>query len=167
MDKDFQDRIDRFLLHGSEMTKEERAAFLGEIENDEEKKAQYQFTIMVRDAMRSRMSKLEAMKVMEYFDHVASADNAPAPNPCMPNNMPCPACPPPAKEPRRNKRWYFLGGIAALFVVGFFLTVMFVNNGAEDVMRGSGDQFDGTMPAAVDSLDNDTADVENKRDTVR
>ena len=78
MDKDFQDRIDRFLLHGSEMTKEERAAFLGEIENDEEKKAQYQFTIMVRDAMRSRMSKLEAMKVMEYFDHVASADNAPA-----------------------------------------------------------------------------------------
>ena len=52
------------------------------------------------DAMRSRMSKLEAMKVMEYFDHVASADNAPAPNPCMPNNMPCPACPPPARSGR-------------------------------------------------------------------
>lgn len=156
MDKDFQDRIDRFLLHGSEMTKEERAAFLGEIENDEEKKAQYQFTIMVRDAMRSRMSKLEAMKVMEKRGVMGREAN-----------MPCPACPSPAKEPRRNKRWYFLGGIAALFVVGFFLTMMFVNNGAEDVMRGSGDQFDGTMPAAVDSLDNDTADVENKCDTVR
>lgn len=156
MDKDFQDRIDRFLLHGSEMTKEERAAFLGEIENDEEKKAQYQFTIMVRDAMRSRMSKLEAMKVMEKRGVMEREAN-----------MPCPACPSPAKEPRRNKRWYFLGGIAALFVVGFFLTVMFVNNGAEGVMRGSGDQFDGTMPAAVDSLDNDTADVENKCDTVR
>ena len=85
----------------------------------------------------------------------------------MPNYMPSPACPPPAKELRRNKRWYFLGGIAALFVVGFFVTMMFVNNGAEGVMRGSGDQFDGTMPAAVDSLDNDTADVENKCDTVR
>ena len=156
MDKDFQDRIDRFLLHGSEMTKEERAAFLGEIENDEEKKAQYQFTIMVKDAMRSRMSKLEAMKVMEKRGVMGCEAN-----------MPCAACPPPAKEPRRNKRWYFLGGIAALFVVGFFLTVMFVNNGAEGVMRGSGDQFDGTMPAAVDSLDNDTADVENKCDTVR
>lgn len=156
MDKDFQDRIDRFLLHGSEMTKEERAAFLGEIENDEEKKAQYQFTIMVRDAMRSRMSKLEAMKVMEKRGVMGREAN-----------MPCPACPPPAKESRRNKRWYFLGGIAALFVVGFFLTMMFVNNGAEGVMRGSGDQFDGTMPAAVDSLDNDTADVENKCDTVR
>lgn len=156
MDKDFQDRIDRFLLHGSEMTKEERAAFLGEIENDEEKKAQYQFTIMVRDAMRSRMSKLEAMKVMEKRGVMGREAN-----------MPCPACPPPAKEPRRNKRWYFLGGIAALFVVGFFVTMMFVNNGAEGVMRGSGDQFDGTMPAAVDSLDNDTADVENKCDTVR
>lgn len=156
MDKDFQDRIDRFLLHGSEMTKEERTAFLGEIENDEEKKAQYQFTIMVRDAMRSRMSKLEAMKVMEKRGVMGREAN-----------MPCAACPPPAKEPRRNKRWYFLGGIAALFVVGFFLTVMFVNNGAEGVMRGSGDQFDGTMPAAVDSLDNDTADVENKCDTVR
>lgn len=156
MDKDFQDRIDRFLLHGSEMTKEERAAFLGEIENDEEKKAQYQFTIMVKDAMRSRMSKLEAMKVMEKRGVMGREAN-----------MPCAACPPPAKEPRRNKRWYFLGGIAALFVVGFFLTVMFVNNGAEGVMRGSGDQFDGTMPAAVDSLDNDTADVENKCDTVR
>ena len=156
MDKDFQDRIDRFLLHGSEMTKEERAAFLGEIENDEEKKAQYQFTIMVRDAMRSRMSKLEAMKVMEKRGVMGREAN-----------MPCAACPSPAKEPRRNKRWYFLGGIAALFVVGFFLTMMFVNNGAEDVMRGNGDQFDGTMPAAVDSLDNDTADVENKCDTVR
>lgn len=157
MDKDFQDRIDRFLLHGSEMTKEERAAFLGEIENDEEKKAQYQFTIMVRDAMRSRMSKLEAMKVMEKRGVMGCEAN-----------MPCPACPPPAYvPPRRNKWMYFLGGIAALFVVGFFLTMMFVNNGAEDVMRGSGDQFDGTMPAAVDSLDNDTADVENKCDTVR
>lgn len=156
MDKDFQDRIDRFLLHGSEMTKEERAAFLGEIENDEEKKAQYQFTIMVRDAMRSRMSKLEAMKVMEKRGVMGREAN-----------MPCAACPPPAKEPRRNKRWYFLGGIAALFVVGFFVTMMFVNNGVEGVMRGSGDQFDGTMPAAVDSLDNDTADVENKCDTVR
>lgn len=157
MDKDFQDRIDRFLLHGSEMTKEERAAFLGEIENDEEKKAQYQFTIMVRDAMRSRMSKLEAMKVMEkrgVMGHEA--------------NMPCAACPSPAYvPPRRNKWMYFLGGIAALFVVGFFLTVMFVNNGEEGVMRGFGDPFDGTMPAAVDSLDNDTADVENKCDTVR
>lgn len=155
MDKDFQDRIDRFLLHGSEMTKEERAAFLGEIENDEEKKAQYQFTIMVRDAMRSRMSKLEAMKVMEKRGVMGREAN-----------MPCAACPPPAKEPRKNKRWYFLGGIAALFVVGFFVTMMFVNNGVEDVMRGNGDQFDGTMPAAVDSLDNDTADVENKCDTV-
>lgn len=107
MDKDFQDRIDRFLLHGSEMTKEERAAFLGEIENDEEKKAQYQFTIMVRDAMRSRMSKLEAMKVMEYFDHVASADNAPAPNPCMPNNMPCPACPPACQRAAQKQALVF------------------------------------------------------------
>lgn len=166
MDKDFQDRIDRFLLHGSEMTKEERAAFLSEIENDEEKKAQYQFTIMVRDAMRSRMSKLEAMKVMEYFDHVASADNAPRSKSLYAEQYALSGVPP-AKEPRRNKRWYFLGGIAALFVVGFFLTMMFVNNGAEDVMRGNGDQFDGTMPAAVDSLDNDTADVENKCDTVR
>lgn len=157
MDKDFQDRIDRFLLHSSEMTKEERAAFLREIENDEEKKAQYQFTIMVRDAMRSRMSKLEAMKVMEKRGVMGREAN-----------MPCAACPPPVKvPPRRNKWMYFLGGIAALFVVGFFLTVMFVNNGEEGVMRGSGDQFDGTMPAAVDSLDNDTADVEHKCDTIR
>lgn len=156
MDKDFQDRIDRFLLHGSEMTKEERAAFLREIENDEEKKAQYQFTIMVRDAMRSRMSKLEAMKVMEKRGVMGCEAN-----------MPCSACPSPAKEPRRNKRWYFLGGMAALFVVGFFLTMMFVNNVEEGVMRGCGDPFDGTMPAAVDSLDNDTADVENKCDTIK
>lgn len=156
MDKDFQDRIDRFLLHGSEMTKEERAAFLREIENDEEKKAQYQFTIMVRDAMRSRMSKLEAMKVMEKRGVMEREAN-----------MPCAASPSPAYvPPRRNKWMYFLGGIAALFVVGFFLTVMFVNNVEDGVMRGSGNPFDGTMPAAVDSLDNDTADVENKCDTI-
>lgn len=164
MDKDFQDRIDRFLLHGSEMTKEERAAFLGEIEKDEEKKAQYQFTIMVRDAMRSRMSKLKDITMMECSDEMVPAINAPSPNLSMSPSE----CPPSVKEPpRRNKRWYFLGGIAALFVVGFFVTMMFVSNGAEDVMRGSGDQFDGTMPAAVDSLDNDTTDVENKCDTIR
>lgn len=38
MDKDFQDRIDEYLLHSDTMSEEAKANFLKEIEEDEAKK---------------------------------------------------------------------------------------------------------------------------------
>ena len=61
MDKDFQDRIDEYLLRGNKMSEEDKAQFLKEIEEDAEKKAQYEFTKNVKEAFVSRGDKLKAM----------------------------------------------------------------------------------------------------------
>ena len=57
----FQDRIDEYLLHGDTMSEEDKAQFLKEIEEDDEKKEQYEFTKNVKQAIVSRGEKLKAM----------------------------------------------------------------------------------------------------------
>ena len=44
MNYNFQDRIDEYLLYGDTMSEEDKAQFLKEIEEDAEKKEQYEFT---------------------------------------------------------------------------------------------------------------------------
>ena len=61
MDNNFQDRIDEYLLHCETMSEEDKAQFLKEIEEDAEKKEQYEFTKNVKQAMVSRGKKLKAM----------------------------------------------------------------------------------------------------------
>ena len=61
MDNNFQDRIDEYLLHGDTMSEEAKAQFLKEIEEDTEKKEQYEFTKNVKKALKSRGDKLKAM----------------------------------------------------------------------------------------------------------
>ena len=51
MDNNFQDRIDEYLLHGDAMSEEAKAQFLKEIEEDAEKKEQYEFTKSVKQAV--------------------------------------------------------------------------------------------------------------------
>ena len=50
----FQDRIDEFLLHNDAMSEEDKAQFQKEIEENTEKKKQYEFTKNVKEAMVSR-----------------------------------------------------------------------------------------------------------------
>ena len=57
----FQDRIDEYLLHSDTMSEEDKAQFLKEIEEDAEKKEQYEFTKNVKQAIVSRGEKLKAM----------------------------------------------------------------------------------------------------------
>ena len=57
----FQDRIDEYLLHGDTMSEEDKAQLLKEIEEDAEKKEQYEFTKNVKQAIVSRGEKLKAM----------------------------------------------------------------------------------------------------------
>lgn len=96
MDKDFQDRIDEYLLRGNKMSEEDKAQFLKEIEEDAEKKAQYEFTKNVKEAFVSRGDKLKAMA--EFQKEYETRDD---------------------KSNFRKKLVWF-SSIAAVLVVGFF-----------------------------------------------
>ena len=91
MDNNFQDRIDEYLLHGDSLSEEAKAQFLKEIEEDEEKREQYEFTKNVKQAMISRGEKLKAMT--EFQKEIKHS---------------------------RRKSWLWISSIAAILVVGFF-----------------------------------------------
>ena len=124
----FQDRIDEYLLHGDAMSEEDKAQFLKEIEEDAEKKEQYEFTKNVKQAMVSRGKKLKAMtefqKEMKFHHH--------------------------------RKTWLWISSIAAVLVIGFFaINPLFVENSPTDNVRGDeNDVFDMTVP--TDSINNDS-----------
>ena len=124
----FQDRIDEYLLHGDAMSEEDKAQFLKEIEEDAEKKEQYEFTKNVKQAMVSRGKKLKAMtefqKEMKFHHH--------------------------------RKTWLWISSIAAVLVIGFFaINPLFVENSPTDNVRGDeNDVFDMTVP--TDSISNDS-----------
>ena len=124
----FQDRIDEYLLHGDTMSEEDKAQFLKEIEEDAEKKEQYEFTKNVKQAMVSRGEKLKAMT--EFQKEM--------------------------KSHHHRKTWLWISSIAAVLVIGFFaINQLFVENSPTDNVRGDeNDVFDMTAPA--DSISNDS-----------
>ena len=124
----FQDRIDEYLLHGETMSEEDKAQFLKEIEEDEEKRELYEFTKNVKQAMISRGEKLKAMT--EFQKEM--------------------------KSHYRRKSWLWISSIAAILVVGFFaIDPLFVANSPTDNVRGDEiDVFDMTVP--TDSISNDS-----------
>lgn len=124
----FQDRIDEYLLHGDTMSEEDKAQFLKEIEEDAEKKEQYEFTKNVKQAIVSRGEKLKAMT--EFQKEM--------------------------KSHHHRKTWLWISSIAAILVVGFFaINPLFVENSPTDNVRGDeNDVFEMTAPA--DSIDTDS-----------
>ena len=127
MDNNFQDRIDEYLLHGDTMSEEDKAQFLKEIEEDDEKKEQYEFTKNVKQAIVSRGEKLKAMT--EFQKEIKHG---------------------------RRKSWFWISSIAAILVIGFFaINPLFVENSPTDNVRGDeNDVFDMTAP--TDSISNDS-----------
>ena len=128
MDNNFQDRIDEYLLHNDAMSEEDKAQFLKEIEDDVEKREQYEFTKNVKMAMVSREEKLKAMT--EFQKEM--------------------------KSHHHRKTWLWISSIAAILVVGFFaINPLFVENSPTDNVRGDeNDVFDMTAP--TDSISNDS-----------
>ena len=128
MDNNFQDRIDEYLLHSDTMSEEDKAQFLKEIEEDAEKKEQYEFTKNVKQAMVSRGEKLKAMT--EFQKEM--------------------------KSHYHRKTWLWISSIAAVLVIGFFaINPLFVENSPTDNVRGDeNDVFDMTVP--TDSINNDS-----------
>lgn len=128
MDNNFQDRIDEYLLHGDTMSEEAKAQFLKEIEEDTEKKEQYEFTKNVKQAMVSRGEKLKAMT--EFQKEIKHG------------------C---------RKSWLWISSIAAILVIGFFaINPLFIekNSPTDNVRGGENDVFDMTAP--TDSIANDS-----------
>ena len=128
MDNNFQDRIDEYLLHGDNMSEEAKAQFLKEIEDDVEKREQYEFTKNVKMAMVSREEKLKAMT--EFQKEM--------------------------KSHHHRKTWLWISSIAAILVVGFFaINPLLVETSSHDNVRGDeNDVFELTAPA--DSIDTDS-----------
>ena len=132
MDNNFQDRIDEYLLHGDAMSEEDKAQFLKEIEEDEEKRELYEFTKNVKQAMVSREEKLKAMT---EFQKEMKRSN--------------------------RKSWLWISSIAAILVVGFFaINPLLVETSSHDNVRGDeNDVFEMNAPAdsvATDSISSDT-----------
>ena len=124
----FQDRIDEYLLHGDSLSEEAKAQFLKEIEEDAEKKEQYEFTKNVKVAMVSRGEKLKAMT--EFQKEMKHSN---------------------------RKTWLWISSIAAVLVIGFFaINPLFMEkNSPTDNVRGDeNDVFDMTVP--TDSINNDS-----------
>ena len=128
MNYNFQDRIDEYLLYGDTMSEVDKAQFLKEIEEDAEKKEQYEFTKNVKQAMVSRGEKLKAMT--EFQKEM--------------------------KSHHHRKTWLWISSIAAVLVIGFFaINPLFVENSPTDNVRGDeNDVFDMTVP--TDSINNDS-----------
>lgn len=124
----FQDRIDEFLLHNDAMSEEDKAQFQKEIEEDAEKKEQYEFTKNVKQAIVSREEKLKAMT--EFQKEM--------------------------KSHHHRKTWLWISSIAAILVVGFFaINPLLVETSSHDNVRGDeNDVFDMTAP--TDSINNDS-----------
>ena len=150
----FQDRIDEYLLHSDTMSEEDKAQFLKEIEEDAEKKEQYEFTKNVKQAIVSRGEKLKAMT--EFQKENETQDE---------KRMTACSCP----EYRQTedikivghksnfrKKLVWFSGIAAVLVIGFFaINPLFVENSPTDNVRGDeNDVFDMTVP--TDSINNDS-----------
>lgn len=123
----FQNRIDEYLLHEDTMSEEDKAQFLKEIEEDEEKRELYEFTKNVKVAMVSRGEKLKAMT--EFQKEMKHSN---------------------------RKTWLWISSIAAVLVIGFFaINPLFVENSPTDNVRGDeNDVFEMTAPA--DSIDTDS-----------
>ena len=124
----FQDRIDEYLLHNDAMSEEDKAQFLKEIEDDVEKREQYEFTKNVKMAMVSREEKLKAMT--EFQKEM--------------------------KSHHHRKTWLWISSIAAILIVGFFaINPLLVETSSHDNVRGDeNDVFKMTAPA--DSIDTDS-----------
>lgn len=124
----FQDRIDEYLLHSDTMSEEDKAQFLKEIEEDAEKKEQYEFTKNVKQVIVSRGEKLKAMT--EFQKEM--------------------------KSHYHRKTWLWTSSIAAILVIGFFaINPLLVETSSHDNVRGDeNDVFEMTAPA--DSIDTDS-----------
>lgn len=157
---DFQDQIDKYVL--DQMDDTEKTAFEQDVEREAELQEQLQFTKDVASATKSRDEKLAKMEnweddyVFEDNRRVAAAND-------RPTGSGYDACPSPSTEqtfakPRSSgkKVFYWISGIAAIFIAGFFLVnnlfVMESGNPASPLPYEYGNMRGGTDFTSIEKL---------------
>lgn len=170
MKKDFQDGIDEYIL--GRMTDEEKAQFEAEVNQDESKREQLEFTRNVKGAISSREDKMVKLKMMQRMydrkhQQVATSMRATGTDDCQyspaPQNI---------EEKKPSKRiWWWTSGIAAVLVIGLFVVNPFESDTLQtpsgyspsfkgdpgEMIRGKeNDVFDFETPVINDSIKNDT-----------
>ena len=158
MDNNFQDRIDEYLLHGDSLSEEAKAQFLKEIEEDAEKKEQYEFTKNVKQAMVSRGEKLKAMTEFQKENETQDEKRVTACS-CHEYRQTEDIKIVGHKSNFRKKLVWF-SGIAAVLVIGFFvINPLFVYESTNSNVRGEEDDvFE--MEAPADSVANDSTSTD-------
>ncbi len=159
MKRDFQDRIDDYIL--GRMSGEEKAQFEAEINEDSTKREQFEFTKKVKDAISSREEKLSRMRQMQRrYSQAHVRVRANGTDGCC--------CPAPAPEnieqkpQRRVWRWW-VSGIAAVLIIGLLVVSpsiydsFFADDMPAMIMRGDGNEiFVADSCVVSDSIINDT-----------
>lgn len=159
MDIDFQDRIDDYLL--DRMSDADKKAFLQEVEQNEEKKEQLEFTKNVKDSICSREKKLQVLAQLQRHYEAAYGLAVAECSDCNCNRM-APAAPDEKKVSSKKRIWWWISGIAAVLVVGFFaIKPIFVEEISPDYIekslervRGGDELIEYFEP--TDSIENDT-----------
>lgn len=171
MDIKFQDRIDDYLLN--RMSDADKEAFLQEVEQSKEKKEQLEFTKSVKDSICSREEKLRALAQLQqrYENEREIAALRPTGTECATCCQTVPAAQ--NKMPVQSKKriWFWVSGIAAVFIAGFFAiktmfvekTLLYDDMPIEKMQIRGGDE---TFNVPTDSIDNDTIkyNLEKKHD---
>lgn len=139
MDKNFQDRIDEYLLRSDLMSEAAKMQFQKEIEEDAEKKEQYEFTKNVRNAMASRGEKLKAIVEFEKA----------------------------MKKSKRRKIWLGVSSVAAVLVVGFLtINPLLVDDSQDGSVRGGEEVFEKELPV-VDEPKRNCPNYKSRHDTTK
>ena len=169
MKKDFQDRIDEYIL--GRMTDEDKAQFEAEVNQDESKRERLEFTRDVKGAISSREDKMAKLKMMQRMydrkhQQVAASMQATGTDDCQ-----CSSAPQYAETKSSKRIWWWASGIAAVVVLGLFVVNPFGSDtlptpsgfspsfkgSPNEMIRGEEDDvFDFETPVINDSIKNDT-----------
>lgn len=157
MKKDFQDRIDEYIL--GRMSDEDKAQFEAEVDQDQSKREQLEFTRNVKGAITSREYKMAKLKMMqrmydrEHQQVVASMRATGTDDRCYTHASQC------AAEKKPSKRiWLWASGIAAMLVIGLFV----VNPFGSDTLQtpGFSPSFKGNPNEMIRGEENYVFDIE-------
>ena len=171
MNKDFQDRIDDYIF--DRMSVEDRDRFEAEVNSDDAKKEQLEFTRNVKRAVTSREEKLariREMRLMYYEQHIAVATGTA-------DSSPAPAYTPGSPKRTLKHRLLWASGIAAILAVGLFTVNTYFMDSSfdEEGIRGiedieifdpSGDVPNGTVSGDTNSVDTTVVDNEKTNEGI-
>lgn len=160
MKQEYQDQIDKYVL--GQMDDTEKSEFEQEAAQNTELQEQLQFTKDVTSATKSREEKLAKMENWED-DYVFEDERRVAASNYRPTGSGYDACPSPSAEqtfakPRSSgkKAFYWISGIAAIFIAGFFLVnnlfVMESGNPASPLPYEYGNMRGGTEFTSIEEL---------------